>query len=320
MSGAATAMHQVATVVEAALQSPALTDEMRVFLREVLTKPGRVLSGAAPAIWPKSVLAVAAALGGDTASAVVAAAAVEFAVTAIDVADELIDNEWQGDARSRARATNASAALAFMAQQCAADTAPLLGAERAALLSRLLAAGSLACCAGQDLDILLERTEATDEQAHEMTVQKSGSLVAMAFRVGASVATDEPAILEAAGTLGKHIGTVAQLMNDLMDVGSNAALRKGDVREGKRTLPIAFAIRSALENGLDDMRSQLAGEAAYDEDALLERMHDLGAQQYTWTVAEAHRQEALKAVRGLADVSARPSVARLRTLIPRVAA
>ena len=145
----------------------------------------------------------------------------------------------------------------------------------------------------------------------------------MAFRVGAAVASDDDDVIDAAARLGLHIGVVAQLLNDLQDVGPDAAVRKGDIRRGKRTLPIAYALQNARDEGLGDILHWIARQAslsAEDEQRLVERMHDLGAHQYTWTVAQAHRHEALAALRALSSASNRPTVRRLRHLIPRIAA
>jgi geranylgeranyl pyrophosphate synthase len=189
------------------------------------------------------------------------------------------------------------------------------------MIGRLISEGSLSCCAGQDLDIQLQNTDAHDEQAYEMTVRKSGSLVAMAFRVGAAVASDDRDVIEAAGTLGGHIGVVAQLLNDLEDVGSDPSRRKGDLRNGKRTLPIAYAVRYAREERREELLGALREPATLtgeQEEAVLAAMHELGAQQFAWTVARAHRNEALAALRNLAEVAERPAVMRLRRLIPRL--
>jgi geranylgeranyl pyrophosphate synthase len=316
------AMLRPSMVVRRVLASAPLTGDLRRFLEEILERPGRILcSSGGPAIWPDSVQAVAAALGASADATAVAAAAVEFAVAAIDVADELIDDEWQGDNRSKARAMNGSVALSFLAQQCVAELAPLLGAQRAAHVGAVISEGSLACCAGQDLDTCLEGTDASDEQAHEMTVRKSGSLVAMAFRTAAAVACDDQDVIDAACVLGTHIGVIGQILNDLQDVGSDATRRKGDIRRGKRTLPIAYALHYAREEARHEAVAWLTGAtpmSAEDEQVLVERMHDLGAQQYAWTVAQAHRHEALAALRALAQVTERPAVVRLRRLIPGV--
>ncbi len=75
-----------------------------------------------------------------------------------------------------------------------------------------------------------------------MTRRKAGSLAAMACQVGAAVAVDDPAILELVGDFGRHVGVVAQLLNDLAGVDPDSASRGSDLRRGKKTLPIAYAL------------------------------------------------------------------------------
>jgi geranylgeranyl diphosphate synthase type I len=296
--------------------------EFAQFLESILTQPGRALSETGSAIWPRLVVETALALGGQAAPAALAAAAVELAVTAIDVADELMDNDWQGDAADRARAQNASVAFTFLANGCTADLTATLGPERTALIARLLAEGSFACCNGQDMDVMLERTtDLSEDLAYEMTRSKSGALIAMACRVGAAVATSDAEVIEAAGQCGVQIGVVAQLQNDLKDVSHDPALRKSDLQQRKKTLPVAFALRCAQEDGLLQILDWYATRdvrSADEEQALVVAFHELGAQQYTWAVADIHRRQALAALKTLERVTSCQDVRSLRFFIPTI--
>jgi geranylgeranyl diphosphate synthase type I len=285
-----------------------------------MAEVGRGLSESGPAIWPRVVIQTALALGGSPRAASIAAAAVELSVAAIDVADELMDNDWRGAAADRARAQNAAVALSFLATSCLADLAVELGPERACLITRLLSEGSFACSDGQDLDAVLERTsDVTEDTAFAMTQRKSGSLISMACRVGAAVATSEQSIIDAAGQFGLHVGVVAQLLNDLDDVGADPARRKGDLQQRKKTLPVAYALQCAHEEGVRQILDWYATHEprpADEEQALVQTFHDIGAQQYAWTVADVHRREALSALSALELTSGRSAVRSLRSFIP----
>src|SRR5437870_5174134 len=78
--------------------------QLQAFLLKALQQPGRLLGPTEPQ-WPKFVLETCRALGGAAGEgAAWATAAVEFAVTAIDVADDLADGDLDGDRIATIRA------------------------------------------------------------------------------------------------------------------------------------------------------------------------------------------------------------------------
>ncbi|MGH2350929.1 MAG: polyprenyl synthetase family protein [Chloroflexota bacterium] len=315
----------VAARVRAATVQASDLPAAQELLARLMARPGRTLAPGGAPKWPAMVLNVCHALGGDLVAAVDAAAAVELVAGTAEVVDDLVDNDWREAAEgsvSPQRALNATLALSFLAQRCAGLTARHLGAERAGLIGSLIAEGLLAACAGEDLDLRLEATtEVSEDLAYEMTRRKSGSLVAMACRVGAAVVTDDPAILQRAGEFGLHVGMVAQLMNDIAGVDPDVANRGTDLKQKKKTLPIAYALRCAREEGLADVLAWYESAAALtDEDAqrLAVRLRDLGALQYAWVMADAHRQQALATLQAWARAVGRSAVLDLRRMVPKV--
>lgn len=299
------------------------TPEFRGLLARLLARPGRVLAPGGAPKWPALVLETCQALGGDTCAALDAAVAVEFVAAAADVVDDLVDDEWDEAYGERGRALNASLALSCLAQRCAGWLAGNIGATRALRVAALLSEGLLAACAGEDLDLLFEReTEVSEERALEMTRRKAGALVAMACQVGAAVATDETAVVELVGEFGTHVGVIAQLLNDLAGVEGGTAGRGTDLQRRKKTLPVAFALRCAREEGLPHVAAWYQGgpTSDADEERLAVTLRDLGALHYTWVVADAHRREALATVRRLVEATGREEVRGLRRLIPTLRA
>ena len=298
--------------------------ELRRFLERLLSKPGRVLAADGRAPWPGFVLQTCAALGGDLRVAPLTAAAVELAVTAIDVVDDLIDGDFEGTANERARAQNASLVLGWLSQRCVIQLADHIGLARAARLGDVIAAWSLSSCDGQDLDLLLEGDAEADEHAAlDATIRKSGSLCAMACLAGAALATDDPATLDVVRRFGQHAGVTAQLLNDLEGVSIDASLHKNDFRQRKKTVPAAYLLHCAREDGLDSVLDWYASEASLDHGHLVElatAAHVLGALTYTWILADVHRREALRALDELRQLTGRDAVLSLRRLVPSVRA
>ena len=311
---------RVAACVHAAIDSLAGSPTFRDLLGRLLARRGFVRAPTGPDRWPPYVFETCRALDGDEAAAVAAAAAVECAVAAIDVVDDLIDDEWTSCAQDRPRALNASVALAFLAQHCAAQVAGALGPERALLIQAILSEGTVGSCAGQDLDVVLETTaDVSEERALEATWRKSGSLVAMACQVGAALATDESRVLDLAGTFGRHVGVCAQLLNDLAGVDIGETETTSDLRRRKKTLPVAYLLRCARQEGLTpvlDWSRSTGPSGLHADEHIATLIHDLGGLHYTWTVADAHRREARALLGELAEVASRQEVLALQRLLP----
>jgi octaprenyl-diphosphate synthase len=100
---------------------------------------------------------------------------------------------------------------------------------------------------------------------------KTASLFAWCGRVGARLARATPATIEALGTYGLRLGHAFQIVDDVLDVeGDPRKLGKSvlsDLREGKLTLPLLYALEAE-----STLRQKL--QAAADADG---RSDDVGA-------------------------------------------
>lgn len=316
-----TAHHRrVAAQVRAVIRQSYDTPVFRDFLLHLMARPGRILAPDNSSEWSKMVLNTSRALDGDLHSAIIAAAAVEFIAATVHFVDDLVDDEWDEEAGNRDRGLNASLALNWLAHRCLDDLTERVGLERTRLIGNLMAQGVLAACAGEDLDIVLETTtDVSEDLAHEMTCRKSGSLIAMACQIGAAVATEDAEVLELVGAFGKHVGVVAQLLNDLAGIAPDAAQRGTDLRRKKKTLPITYALRCFEDEGIIDFLSWYHDGGAlnaWDEERLAALARDLGAIHYTRVVADSHRREALATLRRLVQVTGKEKLYQLRRVVP----
>lgn len=320
----------VTTAVRAALTEVSGSPPLVAELERLMARPRWSLAPSGPVTWPRYVLCACRVFGGDAALAIWPAAAVELVIAAIDIADDLIDGDLaELSPLERARLTNAVAALAFASQGCMARaTASCLPPANSHLIARLVAACAYGSTAGQDLDLVLQaRAFVSKEEALEATVRKSGSLGAMACAVGAAVATTDEHTLDLVQTFGRHLGTSAQLLNDMdgVDLGST----KSDLRERKKTLPVAYLLAEAKRRNSDSdfppvvsaWYSEDRAAANLDGEPALQRiLHDTGALQFAWIIADAHYREAVEALEKLAVYTGRSEVRELRRLLTRVKA
>lgn len=308
---------RVADCVRSLIDQASDCSGFKDLLTRLMARPGRVLNQGSPAKWPRYVLGTCRALGGDPTAAVGAAAAVEFIIASADVVDDLVDDEWDGERDLWMRALNASHGLTWLAHRSIVGLVEAFGPERACRIGEIVASEAVRSCSGEDLDILLEReAEVTAEAVQDMTNLKSGSLVAMACQVGAAAATTDPQVHSMVGRFGRHAGVVAQLLNDIGGVLSGS-----DLRRRKKTLPIAYAIRCAQEEGVAGIIEWYRGrelQVESDERRISAAIRDLGALHYAAVVADVHRREALGVVRELIRVTGRKEVAQMRRLVPAV--
>lgn len=110
---------------------------------------------------------------------------------------------------------------------------------------------------GQATDItwhkgLISDQEITINQYLQMCAFKTGCLSRMAAKVGAIVGGGDEKKVEALGLLGESLGVVFQIQDDILNITENE-LSKGkgvgeDITEGKRSLPIIYALNSLPED------------------------------------------------------------------------
>ncbi|GAB2677141.1 polyprenyl synthetase family protein [Paenibacillus thermoaerophilus] len=187
-----------------------------------------------------------------------AAALTELALLALDIVDDLQDQDnggapWMSCPSSHAM--NAALALLALFQKETADHPR--GAEAISRLGSLL----LRSIDGQQAD--LNGSVETEADYIEMVRRKSGSLLKLACFMGYSLADGiEPETAERIDELAENFGIAAQIGNDLNDV-----LRydvKSDFLHRKRTLPILFLLEDSAAE-FPPLRQYYDGELTQEQ-------------------------------------------------------
>ena len=99
---------------------------------------------------------------------------------------------------------------------------------------------ALEVCAGQHHDLTLK--EPTFEQIWQMIDTKSGKFFAMGAYLGARVAGADDEKVTLFSEVGRRIGIINQINNDLSGMGSGEETGS-DLASGRRTLPIQYALK-----------------------------------------------------------------------------
>ena len=193
----------------------------------------------------------------------IVAVATECFICALDLLDDVEDDDSNPIVQTLgvARTLNVSTTLLMLAQQALLSLSRYsVPAERILLLLDTLQVCALAATNGQHKDILAEKRPARDftqEDCIEIARGKAGSLMKLAFLLGAICADADERTREELSVLGELLGIAHQLDNDAHDLyyllqGASSSeasndipkSKKTDLTRGKKTLPIVLAAQS----------------------------------------------------------------------------
>jgi geranylgeranyl diphosphate synthase type II len=275
---------------------------------------------------PRMVFAAYQALGGtDLEAAAYVGAAFELLHTALIVHDDVIDHDFvrrgapniSGSYRDRARAAGANEADAehrgISAAVIAGDLA-LFNAYR--LIDRsgvddltrerlleVMDEALFASAAGELIDVDFSWMPAVPQVDEILAMERLKTAVysfECPLQAGAILAGASEETVATLGEFGREIGIAYQLVDDLLGVfGVETETGKttvGDLREGKRTVLIAYA---STTDGWSDHAALLGDPQLSDADAgrLRDYLVDCGAKAFAEELARHHATQALARLR-----------------------
>lgn len=206
---------------------------------DILSEPTRALGGRVTP-WMLMPLCCCMAVSGDWRRALPAATASECYVTALDLLDDVEDGDVSVMVERYGVPIVLNAATALLALAHAT-----LGARSDATVARHSAQdalwyGLLVATGGQHLDLAAAGgPPLSTEECLDIARRKGGALAEACCWAGAAMGTDDVALIEQCGLLGRSIGLYGQLDNDMHDAGGETG--KSDLARRKQTLPIAVA-------------------------------------------------------------------------------
>jgi len=263
---------------------------------------GKLLADEEGFTWGLLPLLVCADARGDPRQAFPLAVAVECLIAATDVLDDVQDGD-NADGLWRvcglASATNVATLLLFLSQLALGRLAQQgVPGETTAAIARLFGGAGARACAGQQHDLDAARGAEIDEDTYLATsALKSASLVECACRAGAVLGRATPEAVDAYAQFGVNVGMALQINNDIAGASSESADRN-DLRAGKRTLPMIFALEHAPASSRADLGGIL--RPGRQEDlcpAEIDRVRQLlaatGALQYAVVVADLYWEHAM---------------------------
>jgi geranylgeranyl diphosphate synthase, type I len=258
---------------------------------------GNPTTGGGKAVRPALALLSAKAAGASPEIGLPGAVAVELVHNFSLLHDDLMD----GDTERRHRPTvwfargAASAILTGDAMLALAQEVLLDGGPTALKAARLLANATNELIKGQMLDVAFEqRDDVSLDECLTMSAGKTGALLAASASIGAVLAGAPSTLVDALSAFGTDLGLAFQLVDDVLGIWGDPEVTGkpvySDLRAGKKTLPVCYAIIHGGAAGAELARQLLAGGRS--SEAQLRDMADLVeiAGGRSWAVAEADRR------------------------------
>lgn len=268
--------------------------------------------------------------GGTEEVAIPAAAAVEVVHTFTLIHDDIIDKDemrrgvptvhklWGTE-----MAIVAGDLLFAYAYRCLHKALELgVPADRVGEAYRMLTEAVILVAEGQAMDMMLaESEEVKIEDYLVMVAKKTAALFAYAASIGAVIAGGEAEIVERLHSSLLYAGIAFQIRDDVLGLlGDERTLGKptlSDIREGKKTLPVIYALRALAPEQKNKLRGVLGKRSATQEElrSALELIKSCNAIEFAERVADDYAERALNAAEGITNPKDAEALRLLKELI-----
>jgi geranylgeranyl diphosphate synthase type I len=195
-------------------------------------------------------------LGGKVSNAMLAASAVEMVHNFTLVHDDIMDNdEMRHGVPTVHKKFGMSVAIlagdVLFSKAFQIITESKLSANATTKLVSRLSKACVDVCEGQLLDVKMAEDKKIPTQTDYITMisKKTAALFDVSCAMGAICATNKSNDISNLSSFGKNLGIAFQITDDLIGVMGDPKITKkpvgNDLREGKKSLPILMAIKSA---------------------------------------------------------------------------
>ncbi|OGO15747.1 MAG: hypothetical protein A2Z14_01475 [Chloroflexi bacterium RBG_16_48_8] len=250
-----------------------------------------------------------ATVGGEWATAIPAASAIELIHNFSLVHDDIEDNSETRRGKPTlwkrwgiAKAINLGDAIFVLSRLAFYKfTDPKIPPERLLKVLHILDEACLELTIGQQLDLAFEELEVVELETYlRMIYGKTSALVAAATMCGGIIAGAKDSTIAILHEYGHHLGLAFQIRDDILGIWGETAITgkptDDDLRSRKKTLPILYGLKQSQEfKGLWETKR-------VDDEILVamrQALESSEALHYCNERAEAHTQSALTALTSL---------------------
>jgi geranylgeranyl diphosphate synthase type I len=271
----------------------------------------RTDSGGGKLLRPALCLLCAEAVGGDAASALPAAVAIELLHNFSLIHDDIEDHSDTRHGRETlwrvagvAQAINAGDGMFVLAQRTLLDLS--LPPERVVKAAMLFNEACLRLCEGQYRDLGLEsRPSVTPAEYEEMIGGKSAALIAASMSIGALCGGADDATVDAFARCGHLLGLAFQIQDDVLGAWGDAALTGkpsgDDIRSRKKAFPAVHAFATLGGEDLDELERlyTLSGLDEADVAMALRLFETAGSPEAATSAARSYAERGIDELRPL---------------------
>jgi geranylgeranyl diphosphate synthase type I len=185
-----------------------------------------------------------------------------------------------------------------------------------------LSEATIVLCEGQTSDMLFETQETVSEKEYlEMIKGKTAALFETSARCGGLLGGANKRQVKRLGDFGHYSGIAFQIIDDILALTADEKVLKkpvgNDIREGKRTLMIVYALKKATKSQKQKILGTLGNQNASAEqiNETIELIDSLGAIDYAKKLAEKYIKKAKDALSTFPDCEDKEDLISLSDLI-----
>jgi octaprenyl-diphosphate synthase len=255
---------------------------------------------------PMIVLLAAHAAGYQGTQHVDLAAIVEFIHTATLLHDDVVDESDQRRNRDTANNVWGNAASVLVGDFLYSRAFEMMVAVSSMPVMAVMAKATNRIAEGEVLQLLNCNDPDTDEQRYkEVIVRKTATLFEAGAKLGGIVGNSDPAVTDALGRYGLHLGLAFQMIDDALDYGASGTdIGKNvgdDIAEGKPTLPLIRAISQSDEPTRRLLREAIQNGGTERLPEVLDAIESTDAIAYTARLATDEGDRAMRALEALPE-------------------
>ena len=255
-------------------------------------------------IRPRLVLLFASALGHNSAHQYELAATVEFIHTATLLHDDVVDESSLRRGRQTANAMFGNAASVLVGDFLYSRAFQMMVSVDRMRVLDVLADATNVIAEGEVLQLLnMHDPDISVDDYLRVIRFKTAKLFEASARLGAVLADAPRDVEDACANYGRALGTAFQLVDDLLDYeGNTAALGKNvgdDLREGKPTLPLLYAMNHGTAQERDTIRHAIEHGEVDRLAEIVDIVRRTGAIEATRSAARDEAQLAVRCISSL---------------------
>ena len=291
---------------------------------------GHLIFNGGKRLRPYMVIKSCQIFNGKTSDALHAANAIEMVHNFTLVHDDIMDNDEMRHAVMTVHtkfgvptAILAGDVLFSKAFQTVSNSK--LDAKTNLQLVSILAKACVDVCEGQLLDIQMGEAKKIPTQSQYITMigKKTAALFGVSCAMGATCATDNKKDISHLTSFGRNLGLAFQITDDIIGVTGDPNVTKkpvgNDIREGKKSLPILLAIKSAKGSDKEKLLKAFGNSkvSQRDLDAAVDVIRSLGIENIARGEALKYAKRAQRSLSTYSGTAKEELVALLDLVVKR---